>query len=268
MSSELAIQQYGPQLTELRQACEGVLVVTSYNRELIYGRFDLRTPANSEWQILEGGTQAEAETWQDGQTAEALVMDFEDNEDKIAAARSLADQHVGSLTFEADYPDNDICHVVDRFTAQPQNDFNAGGHVGISEMYDPGGNIFITVTNIGINGVSSYMQACITTLRGKINEVVIVELDEEDQAVMDRCGEVFGKNSAAAALIEGGSLGNVDITLHEIREGAEGIVPEAELDDLLVKVRERTAKNERERLGFNGVTEERLTRIREFIADL
>lgn len=268
MSSELAIRQYGSQLAELRQACEDVLVVTSHNRELIYGRFDLRNPANSEWQLLEGRTQTDAETWQDGQKAEVVVMDFEDDEDKIAAARSIAAEQVGYLTFEADYPDNDICHVVDRFTAQPQSDFNDGGHVGISEMYDPGGKLFITVTNIGINGLSSYMHAHITTVRGEINDVIFVELDEEDLAVVDHCKEVFGQNSAAAALIEGGSLGNIDIILDKIREGAEGIVPEAELDDLLAKVRERTAKNERERLGFNGVTEERLTRIREFIADL
>lgn len=266
MSSELAIEQFGPQLETLRQDCEGVLTVHNTERELIYGRVDLVTPANSEWQILEGATPSSYGS--DDLVAEAIVMDHEDDEDKIAAARSGVEEYTANnITLETDRP-NTICHVVDRLIVQPQDANNDGGHVGIAEVYDPSANEFVTVTTVAINGTSSYLQARITTHRGRLDDISFVEINEEDQAIMDRCNEVFGPNSLAATLIEGGYRMSLDYHLDEIRQGAEGIVPEDVLNDLLTQVRERAAINERTRLGFNGVTEERIARLREFIADL
>lgn len=274
MSSELAIEQFGPQLTELQRDCEGLLTVDNLSRELVYGYEDLRDPLGSRWQILEGAEETSALPEIGEPVAEVVVMDHEINEDRIAAARSGVEEFIVAQTprrEDLEHSTADVpraCHVVDRFHSQPMNAHNDGGHVGVAEIYDEHGNEYITVTTIGINGVASYVQARLTSTDGEIREVSIVELDAEDMAVFDRCAEVFGQNSAAAALIEGGYLRTLDHELEEIRRGAEGIVPEDVLDDLLAAVRDRAAKNERARLGFNGVTEERIARLREFVADL
>lgn len=261
MHSELAIAFFGPQLEELQQQCNAAVGVGQPNRELVYGYADTANPINNRWCLLEGQSAS-------GDPA----VDRDNNEEKIASAQSEVHNYLASLAPHQGLPAarlTDPYHVVDRFVALPLNHYNEGGDVGVVEVYTAAGEEYFSAATIGVRGVATYLQAIIISQSGAIKEVVLNELDKEDLSVIEACEEVFGHNSIAAALVQGGvDEETLFVNLAKISSSAHDIVPKEELDSLLARVHACARKNSRAQTNTRAITENRITRLRNFIEHL